>query len=276
MVTRRDYTAEAVAAAKSVLIELVHLLGEYRDSIVLIGGWVPELLIPQQARPHVGSIDIDLALNHLRIQEEGYKMIEELLLSRGYKQGKQPFIYLRSVPVRDKEITVQVDLLAGEYEGTGKGHRHQKVQGLLTRKVRGCDLAFEMSSEVTIEGELPGGAKDSVTVRVASIVPFLVMKGMTLDDRLKEKDAWDIYYCIRNYPGGIDALIEEFKLHLSHGLVKEGLQKIAKHFASENHVGPNSVADFEGLDDPEAREFTKRDAYERVRSLLEKLGSLVT
>jgi len=43
MVTRRDYTDEAVKAAKSVLIELTHLLGEYRDNIVLIGGWVPEL-----------------------------------------------------------------------------------------------------------------------------------------------------------------------------------------------------------------------------------------
>jgi hypothetical protein len=31
MVTRRDYTAEAVEAAKSVLIELMHLLGEYKD-----------------------------------------------------------------------------------------------------------------------------------------------------------------------------------------------------------------------------------------------------
>jgi hypothetical protein len=44
MVTKRDYTAEAIAAAKSVLIELVHLLGEYRENTVLIGGWVPELL----------------------------------------------------------------------------------------------------------------------------------------------------------------------------------------------------------------------------------------
>jgi len=33
------------------------------------------------------------------------------------------------------------------------------------------------------------------------------MKGMALDDRLKEKDAWDIYYCIQNYPGGLDHLI---------------------------------------------------------------------
>ena len=39
-VTRVDYSEQAVAAAHSVLLELVHLLGEYRDSIVLIGGMV--------------------------------------------------------------------------------------------------------------------------------------------------------------------------------------------------------------------------------------------
>lgn len=130
MVTRRDYTADAVAAAKSVLIELTHLLGEYRDNIVLIGGWVPELLIPQKPRPHVGSIDIDLALNHLKIREEGYGLIKELLTSRGYYQDpdKQPFIFFRNVPFGDSFIKVQVDLLSGEYEGTGKAHRTQAVR----------------------------------------------------------------------------------------------------------------------------------------------------
>jgi hypothetical protein len=49
---------------------------------------------------------------------------------------------------------------------------------------------------VILDGELPGGGKDSVTIRVASIVPFIVMKAMALDDRLKEKDARDIYYCL--------------------------------------------------------------------------------
>ena len=45
MVTRRDYTAEAVEAAKRVLIELVHRLGEYRNGVVVVGGWVPYLLL---------------------------------------------------------------------------------------------------------------------------------------------------------------------------------------------------------------------------------------
>lgn len=274
MVTRGDYSDESVEAAHSVLIELMHLLGEYKDNIVLIGGWVPEILLSSQGKPHIGSIDVDLALNHQEIREDGYKMIQELLLKRGYRQGKQPFIFHRSVKLKGKEIQVQVDLLSGEYEGTSKRHRHQKIQDIQARKVRGCDLAFEMYREVNIKGELPGGGKDSVTIRVASLVPFLVMKGMALDERLKEKDAWDIYYCMLNYPGGIDALAEEFRPHILHGLVREGLKKIAKHFASENNLGPKFVVDFEEVDDPEEKERIKRDAYERVNAFLKKLGIL--
>lgn len=272
MVTRKDYTRETTQAARSVLIELVHLLGEYKDDIILIGGWVPEILFPDKKMSHVGSMDVDIALNHRTLGEEGYKSIQKVLLSRGYHQGSQPFIYLKGVHIGDKEIEVQVDLLAGEYEGTGKSRRHQRIQDVFARKVRGCDLAFEMSSKVTVEGELPEGGKDSVTLRVASIVPFLVMKGMALNDRLKEKDAYDIYYCLRSYPGGLDVLIEKFKPHLHHSLVQEGLEKISRHFFSENHIGPKFVADFEEIMDMEEREFLQRDVYERVNYLLEKLG----
>ncbi len=59
------------------------------------------------------------------------------------------------------------------------------------------------------------------------------MKGMALDDRLKEKDAWDIYYCLLNYPEGLDRIAEEFRPYLENGLVKEGLQKIARHFVNK-------------------------------------------
>ena len=41
MVTKGDYDALQVEAARSVLLELVRLLGEYRDDMVVVGGWVP-------------------------------------------------------------------------------------------------------------------------------------------------------------------------------------------------------------------------------------------
>jgi hypothetical protein len=274
VVTRIDYTSDAVAAAKSVLIELVHLLREYRDEIVLVGGWVPELLLGDRVPPHTGSMDIDLALDHRRLPEEGYRTIRELLLGRGYRQGTQPFIFFRQVMVGDTAFNVEVDLLAGEYEGTGRGRRTQKMQGVHARKSRGCDMAFESPAEVRVEGLLPDGGKDTVLVRVASIVPFLVMKGMALADRLKEKDAWDICYCIRNYPGGLDALAEEFRPQLTHGLVREGLRKIADAFESVDHHGPVWVADFDEITDPEDRALRRREAFELVNSLLERLGTL--
>ena len=62
MVTQTDYSAELVKAARSVLLELFHLLGAYWKHIVLVGGWVPEFLLSTQDKHHVGSIDVDLAL----------------------------------------------------------------------------------------------------------------------------------------------------------------------------------------------------------------------
>jgi hypothetical protein len=79
MVTRTDYVAEAVEAARSVLLELTRLLGAYRDHIVLIGGWVPELLLPAAEPKHVGSLDIDLAIDHRTLADVGYRTIHELL-----------------------------------------------------------------------------------------------------------------------------------------------------------------------------------------------------
>lgn len=272
MVTRTNYNEIAIQAAHSVLMEIIRVLGEYRDRLVLVGGWVPQVLFQNKDDLHIGSMDVDLAIDHKRISDEGYRSIRDLLMSRGYQQGKQPFIFHRNVNIEGKEVTVQVDMLSGEYAGTGKSHRHQKVQEIFARKVRGCDLAFNDPIELTIEGNLPGGAKDSVMIKVASIVPFLIMKSLVLDERLKEKDAYDIYYCLRQYADNLDDLVAEFKPHMGNSLVKEGLTKLAKNFATVEHTGPKFVADFEEITNDEDRAVLERDAFERVNFLLNRLG----
>ncbi len=269
--TRRDYTAEAVEAARSVLLELAHLLGEYQESVVIVGGWVPQLLLDRAPLQHLGSLDVDVALDHRSLREVGYKTIMQLLLARGYHQGEQPFIFFRTVQLGERTFEVEVDFLAGEYAGTARAHRTQKVQDMRPRKARGCDLAVSLATEVTLSGTLPGGGKDTATLRIASIVPFLVMKAMALSGRLMEKDAWDIYYCIRYYPGGMNKLVEEFQPHLKNSLVQEALAKIDEKFASPEHIGPKQVADFDDNSDPEARALIKRDAFERVNTLISRL-----
>lgn len=274
MVTKADFGQREVTASKSVLLELIHILGEFRDSIVVVGGSVPPLLYPEAATEYVGTLDVDLALNHNSIDDKTYQTIRESLLKRGYREhDKQPFIFYRDVPAAGGDaVTVQVDLLSGEYGGTGKSHRTQKIQDIRVRKARGSDLAFEQFEEVEIEGDLPTGGKDTVRCKIAAVVPFIVMKGMALADRLKEKDAYDIYYCLIHHPGELYALVEEFRPFIENKLVVEGLIKIAGKFESPEHIGPTHVADFQEIIDSEEREFIRRDAYERVFYLLHKLG----
>ncbi|MEW5979980.1 MAG: nucleotidyl transferase AbiEii/AbiGii toxin family protein [Acidobacteriota bacterium] len=267
---RIDYTAAAVEAARSVLIELVHILGEYGDDMVLVGGWIPDLLIQESQERHVGSMDVDLALNHKELSEAGYRMIGGILRQHGYVQDRQqPFIFRKTV----RGQVVQVDFLAGEYGGTGKSRRTQRTLDLQPRKARGCDLAFQIEpARVAVKGTLPDGALDEVEVQVASVVPFLVMKGMALEDRRKAKDAYDIYFVLQNYPGGVEAVVKSFKSHLKRALVKEGLRKIAGKFATLDHVGPKDVAEFDDTLDEEERNIRQRDAFERVDFLLHQLG----
>ncbi len=274
MTHRGDYAAEAVDAARSVLVELIQLLGEFRDQIVVVGGWVPGLLLADAREPHIGTLDIDLALDFQHLPEASYATLLRALIGRGYRQdSRQPFRFFREVPIPDRPpIAVEVDLLAGEYGGTGSGHRTQPVQDARARKARGCDLAFTNPHTVTIEGELPGGGRISVACRVAAIVPWLVMKGMALADRLKEKDAYDIYYAAHVYPGGPVRLAEEVRPHFGHALVREGLGKIRVKFRTPEDAGPRWVADFLGEADPEARAILQRRVYEEITAWLDPLG----
>ncbi len=267
---RIDYTAAAVEAARSVLIELTHILGEYRDDMVLVGGWIPELLVPQSQDWHIGSIDVDLALNHKELTKAGYRMIGDILRQHGYAQDKhQPFIFRKTV----RGQSVQVDFLAGEYGGSGRSRRTQKALDMQPRKARGCDLVFLIEpANVSVKGKLPDGALDEVQVQVASVVPFLVMKGIALEDRRKAKDAYDIYFILHNYPGGVEAVVKAFKPHLKLTLVMEGLKKIAGKFTTLDHVGPRDVAEFDEALDEEDRNIRRRDAFEKVNFLLQQLG----
>jgi hypothetical protein len=217
MVTKVDYGQREVKAAQSVLVELIHLLGEFRDSIVLVGGFVPPLLYRGRAENYVGTLDVDLALDHTTIDDETYQTIRTALLKRGYREGRQPFIFFREVPAESgAPVVVEVNFLSGEYGGTGQSHRTQKVQDLRARKARGCDLAFDNFVAMEMEAELPEGGIDRVTCKVAAVVPFIVMKGMALADRMKEKDAWDIYYCLVHHPGGVDGVVEEFQSYANN------------------------------------------------------------
>ena len=275
MVKQSDYPEEEVQACISVLIEVMTALGKFRKNIAVVGGNVPFLLIPSSEPKHPGSLDVDIALDFKHISSNEYETILRILEKRGYYQKPDgpPFRFYRDIKVSSGSIkTIPVDLLAGEYGGTGKGQRHQKVQDVKARKARGCDLVFDYAIEINLSGKLPNGGKNEVTVLVPNIGVFLVMKGMALWDRMNEKDAFDIYYCCRNYPGGTKELIEETKALVTNKLAREGLGKIKAKFATVNAIGPTWAAEFLEITEQEEKDRIQREAFEIVNSVLDALG----
>ncbi len=124
MVTRSSYPQSEVEACHSVLLEIMTILGEFRENIVIVGGNVPPLLVPSAKEKHPGTLDIDFALDFQHIRDDTYKTIVRALMDKGYyqKKGDQPFRFYRDIEdASGQGITVEVNLLAGEYGGTGKG-----------------------------------------------------------------------------------------------------------------------------------------------------------
>ena len=211
-----DYSEGQKRAAHRVLVELVNIFQEYEDEIRVVGGWVPDLMFPEEG--HVGSVD--------------------------------------------------VDILAGMYGGTQPKRRSQHVQGIKALKATGGNFAFEFPAQkISVEAERPDGATDVANVSVVAVVPYIIMKTAAMG-RGKAKDAYDIYFIIKHYIGGVRELAKEFEPVRDKNIVKEAKDKLAGKFASENHAGPNDVADFMDLEDEESIEMTKRDAYEQVQALL--------
>ena len=77
-----DYSEGQKAAAHRVLVELVNLFDEYRDEIRIVGGWVPDLMFSGEG--HVGSVDVDVLINHTKLKDSGYLTMSKILLRNGY------------------------------------------------------------------------------------------------------------------------------------------------------------------------------------------------
>lgn len=262
-----DYSEGQKEAAHRVLVELCALFSEYKDDLRIVGGWVPDLMFPSEG--HIGSIDVDLLLNHLALRDEGYQTMARILLKNGYEEHPEKyFSYLRHVAVEDVQYNVDVDILAGIYGGTRQQKHSQHIQGMKALKATGGNFAFRFEAQhVRVEAKRPDGAIDVAHVPVIAVVPYLVMKTAALG-RGKEKDAYDIYFLIKHYHGGVEHLAKEFSVCSGDTIVVDMKKKLSEKFASANHSGPVDVSSFLDLADEEEIEMTRRDASEQVLALL--------
>jgi len=138
---RIDYNAQAVAATRQVMLEVVRILGEYHESIVIVGGWVPELLLAATGAKHIGSNDVDKAL--LRQVPDGE-------LSGAGWQEVRAGLEVKRVPLDDphhKEAHETLILCRSE-------DRVAKESAMLDRFVAGLEKGLEALKKSAESGRL--------------------------------------------------------------------------------------------------------------------------
>ncbi len=261
-----DYADETVEACRSVLLEVLTILGKQREHLVVVGGWVPLLLFGRHE--HIGSIDVDLALDWRNLSDYVYETIRRDLERQGYFQKPEgpDGRFWRVVERGHGSIEIKVDFLTGGSEPAAT-RTHRFLQGLTVWCARGVEVALEHTTSVEISGSLPNGGENNVTVKIASAAALIMMKGIALDERLKEKDAYDIYFCLKHHPGGITGLAGELQPLVANATVRRALETIRDKFATLDSVGPvwaAQVAQTAGEDYEQVR----RDAYERAAALI--------
>lgn len=167
--TASTYEPRDVRVAYSALMEVAASLQTHREAMVLIGGWVPFLLLQQHQAPdvpfrHVGSLDSDWIIDPGRVDESEYDTIVSTLKRRGFVESQEMRFRLTKgypVPGKSARLEVAVDLLtAAPEKGRGTGRRHRRVQRDLEARAAGwADIALSHCSEHSLDGELPGEAR---------------------------------------------------------------------------------------------------------------------
>jgi len=260
-------TDPQVAASRSVLVEVMTVLAAEVDKMVLVGGWVPELLYP--GKGHIGSLDVDLALDGRKIQPAAYDSIRKRLINAGYRPViPNGSIFFRDV--NDGNIRVKLDLITGEGTSSRDQEPNALIQEMVVGKLRGTDLALDHVVSLTLTGELPDGAVNEVRLRIADVSAFLCMKAHALNERKREKDAYDVYFCLRACESGPKGLADGIRPLLGQALVDEAMDILRSKFGAIDRIGPQwaaQVASEHGDDFDQVA----RDTFERMAKFLRGL-----
>lgn len=268
-----DYTSRQVEAARRTLVDVHQVLASFHDCLVLVGGWVPDLLLSDVEEPHVGSVDVDLALDVEKLGDGRYAELINLLLDTGrYQPGEKGFQFVAEVDLVDgeKPVVVAVEFLAPQDVKFAK-NRPKLLKEFRILQADGCEAAFRDPVNIPLSGKMIGGADNRVYLRVASLADFLVMKAHAIGGRDKPKDVYDFCYCLENYPDGLGEIVKVWRSRKSEQDVAKAIQILQEKFETVTSYGPNQAVEFYNSPNEEEHAIQSRRAFELVKRFLQEM-----
>ncbi len=239
---------------------LFYLLGGMAARhLIIVGGLVPPLLIPEAADAHIGSADIDLCLS-LAITggttREYYRSIEEAIEpyfepehTSGFRWRKKdsapglPLILDFLAPAAEGD-TLLADGTRALDEKTATQNAGPRLRPLPIRAGRLIDEDALPSILEGVQLVYRPGARADVQIRHAGPVGFLAAKADALTGRDDPKDGYDVsWWCLNARPSGMDvaALVTE-RPTFKHSLFQESVAQLHAAFRAPDYPGPDGYA----------------------------------
>jgi len=273
--TAAGYPPQQVARVRATCLYLATKLGDLMPELVVVGGLVPALLIdqhklPAQVMAYAGTMDLDLGLAFALVNDERYEEVVKRLHHAGFRPDENAAGKTTRQRWRISDPPVTVDFLI-EPEGAGKkpGAIFPLTADWGAIVAPGLHLAFQNNKTIVLSGETIAG--ETVTggreVRVCGAGAFIVLKALAFHIRGENKDAYDLFYMLRNYGAGVRDVVAELRPLLADPCTQEGLDYLRDDFRNANAIGPRRAAEFLfGRVD----ENTQADVVGFVRQLLDE------
>jgi hypothetical protein len=288
---KAQYSPEALAACEKALRTILTKVGPWGSKLTLIGGMAPRYLVgdlPADIPEHIGTTDLDIVVGVtlLTEEEETYRTLQQNLKNAQFAPSRNPdtgqeetFRWERHVD----GVRVQLEFFCPAGTGTPGQLLRNPGRNIGSRisavRTRGAELAALDYVTVTLAGELldHAGIQGGVSVRVANLLPFLVLKAFAVDERDKAKDSYDIVWILNAYKDGPRAAVDDIAKSpaISHADVPVALNHLRRHFRTPEHRGPSQYAIFELInEDEDERARLRRFAYGTVAEFLGRWDDL--
>ena len=274
-------TADGYGGGQTELVRATCLyaatkLGDIMDELVVVGGLVPSLLVKQEVSPHgvdahVGTMDLDMGLTVALLEEGRYRTLTERLRRAGFVQDTSG----RGHPTRqrwriDGRERITVDFLIPPSLPGDRGGALRNIEPDFAAIIApGLHLAFQDRERVEIAGETIFGEQATRTISVCGPGAYVVLKSLAFRLRGENKDAYDLYYVVRNYGAGVSDVASRLVPLLGDPSAIDAMRILREDFCDHDGVGPRRVAEFLfGNPDDEIQ----ADVVGFVRELLHRCG----
>jgi len=256
--TAAGYRPEQTEAVRATCLYVATKLGDLLNDTVVVGGLVPSLLVDQQAlrpgvSPHLGTMDLDVGLTLAILDRERYRTLTQALRRAGFEPDTNEDGQLtrqRWRAVAGSSVTVDFLISPSDEEDEGGRLRHieKDFAAVITP---GLQLAFKDRRKIRLSGRTVLGEQATRDVWVCGPGAYVVLKALAFDLRGENKDAYDLYYVVRNFGNGPDDMASAFRKLASEAEAVRAVEILRRDFLEHDAVGPRRVSMFlEGRPDP--------------------------